>query len=189
MIPNVSNYASWVGTSPWAGACFCPCTFCVRALTTLACVLRACLESPWRTRTPILWPLLAHDGRNRGGQRALDPCDPSLGHRTRRRLLSDWCVRRVAAPRCCQPFLGSSQRYGKVSRSVQVVFRRWKSIKLSLRTEKNLTLQVRLSCAPGGVLSLHVKTVTSWSYVVSLTLGFAIVDVAIIQHWAHNCWV
>lgn len=40
----------------------------------------------------MLWPLFIHDGRNRDGQRALDPCDPSSGHCMRRWLLSDGCV-------------------------------------------------------------------------------------------------
>lgn len=69
----------------------------------------------------MLWPLFIRDGRNRDGQRALDPCDPSSGHCMRRWLLSEGCVHGAldflrhaavlsADSNVRSPFLGSSQR-------------------------------------------------------------------------------
>lgn len=45
MIPNVSNYASWVGTSLCARACLCVCAFVLARVTTLTCV---CVRVPNR---------------------------------------------------------------------------------------------------------------------------------------------
>lgn len=69
----------------------------------------------------MLWPLFIRDGRNRDGQRALDPCDPSSGHCMRRWLLSEGCVHGAldflrhaavlsADSNVRSPFLGCSQR-------------------------------------------------------------------------------
>lgn len=145
----------------------------------------------------MLWPLFIHDGRNRDGQRALDPCDPSSGHCMRRWLLSEGCVHgaldflRHAAVLSADsvvrsPFLGCSQRRRRAGACERPRFAEGGKASNCHCRERRICLS-KSSCCHVQLRSFnfnsHVKIAISWSHTVLLNSSFAIRDVAIMQHW------
>lgn len=136
----------------------CACVrFCARA-TPPPCVLRACLSHPDGHAHPHCDPCWILMAKTEMDVRALDPRGRSLGHCTRRRLSSERCV---PAPRRRQPFLGSSQRYGKASRSVRALSSGWETIKLRREREESVSPTHAVMWSLKSDLTSHVEIVTS----------------------------